>query len=92
MPKRTRGKQLSGGAKLKAAGKHAVLLGIDRADYALIQQAANIERRPVAQFIAFAAVFQAQERIGEEARRYYWKQLEAKAEETVANASKQKGK
>lgn len=45
--------QASGGARLKAYGKRAVLLGIFHEEYAMIQEAAQIDGRPVTQFYMF---------------------------------------
>jgi uncharacterized protein (DUF1778 family) len=49
-------KQLSGGAKMKAAGKKAILLGITREQFDTIKLAASLEMRPVTQFVTFYAV------------------------------------
>lgn len=45
--------QLSGGARLTAAGKVAVLLGVDPADIEIIRAAAEKEKRPVTQFLLY---------------------------------------
>jgi uncharacterized protein (DUF1778 family) len=55
-------KQLSGGAKLKAAGRKPLLLGVTAEQLGLIRQAAAIELRPVTQFVTFH-VLRAAERI-----------------------------
>lgn len=74
---RERKKKLpSGGAKLKAAGKHAVLLGIPLDDYASIAMAAMIDRRPVAQFIMFHAANAAKDVVEEYNRRMHYKHLQ----------------
>jgi uncharacterized protein (DUF1778 family) len=49
-------KKTSGGAKLKMAGKRAVLLGLLPEQYQSIQEAAKRECRPVTQFITFHAL------------------------------------
>lgn len=49
-------KQPSGGAKLRASGKKAVLLGVLPAELAKIRAAAEIEMRPVTQFVAYYAL------------------------------------
>ena len=54
MPKKR--KRLSGGAKLKAAGKHAIMLGVRQADYKLLKAAADMTMRPVSQFVVFHAL------------------------------------
>lgn len=55
-------KQLSGGAKLKAAGKRAILLGVQPWTLTKLEAAAELEMRPVTQFVLFYAV-QAAERV-----------------------------
>jgi len=47
---------LSGGAKLRLAGKKAVLLGMLPTDLALLRNAAEIEMRPVTQFVTYHAL------------------------------------
>jgi uncharacterized protein (DUF1778 family) len=47
---------MSGGAKLKAAGKHAVMLGLHPEIYKLLNNAAVVEGRPLTQYITFHAV------------------------------------
>jgi uncharacterized protein (DUF1778 family) len=49
-------KQLSGGAKMKAAGKKAILLGVTLEQFDQIKLAASLEMRPVTQFVTFHAV------------------------------------
>jgi hypothetical protein len=49
-------KQLSGAAKLKQAGKHAILLGVSPYLHGRLKQAAELELRPVSQFILFHAL------------------------------------
>lgn len=56
-------KRPSGGAKLKAAGKHAVLLGLQPGVYAVIKHAAELEMRPVTQFIVSHCYHAAVERV-----------------------------
>ena len=51
-----RRKQLSGGAKLKIAGKHAILLGLDNPIHAVLSEAAALEMRPVTQFVTYHAL------------------------------------
>jgi len=46
-------KQASGGARLRAAGKRAVLLGLTPEQHTKIREAAEIDRRPVTQFLTF---------------------------------------
>ena len=54
-------KPLSGGAKLKAAGRRAVMLGLSPDVHAVLSQAAAIEMRPLSQFIIFYAIGAANE-------------------------------
>lgn len=54
-------KQRSGGAKLRAAGKKAVLLGLTVEQHAMIHQAALIELRSMAGFVTWAAMNAAQD-------------------------------
>ena len=49
-------KQKSGGAKLKAAGKRAILLGVTPDQFDTLKLAASLEMRPVPQFVTFHAV------------------------------------
>lgn len=56
-------KQRSGGAKLRAAGKKAVLLGLTAEQHTMIHQAAQIEMRSMAGFITWAAINAAQDSI-----------------------------
>ena len=49
-------KQKSGGAKLKAAGKRAILLGVTPDQFDTLKLAASLEMRPVTQFVTFHAV------------------------------------
>lgn len=56
-------KQRSGGAKLRAAGKKGVLLGLSVEQHALIHQAAAIDMRSMAGFITWAAVNAAQDTV-----------------------------
>jgi uncharacterized protein (DUF1778 family) len=46
-------KQMSGGARLRASGKRAVLLGLTPEQHAAIRAAAESEGRPVTQFLVF---------------------------------------
>ncbi len=55
-------KQMSGGAKLKASGKRAILLGVTPEQFEKLKFAASLEMRPVTQFVTFYAV-QAADRI-----------------------------
>lgn len=48
-------KVMSGGAKLKAAGKRAIMLGIKPEVYDLLRSAADVEMRPLSQFIVVSA-------------------------------------
>lgn len=55
--KKTRqARQASGGARLKASGKHPQLLGWDQADWQLIVEAAGLDRRSMTQFVQIAAL------------------------------------
>jgi len=54
-------KQRSGGAKLRAAGKKAVLLGLTAEQHGLVKQAAEIDMRSMAGFITWAAMTAAQD-------------------------------
>jgi uncharacterized protein (DUF1778 family) len=55
-------KPLSGGAKLKASGRKAIMLGVTPEQFDNIKLAASLEMRPVSQFVTFYAV-QAAEKI-----------------------------
>ncbi|MCI0705768.1 MAG: DUF1778 domain-containing protein [Planctomycetia bacterium] len=56
MAEKKKRKQLSGGAKMKLAGKKAILLGITPEQFDKIKLAASLEMRPVTQFVTFYAV------------------------------------
>jgi uncharacterized protein (DUF1778 family) len=56
VPEKKKRKQMSGGAKLKAAGRKAILLGVTPEQYDKIKLAASLEMRPVTQFVSFYAV------------------------------------
>jgi uncharacterized protein (DUF1778 family) len=62
MESKKKRKQMSGGAKLKAAGKKAILLGVTPDQFDRLRLAASLEMRPVTQFVTFHAV-QAAERL-----------------------------
>jgi len=47
---------MSGGAKMKAAGLHAIMLGVTPTDWDKLKQAAAFEGRAVSQFVRFHAV------------------------------------
>jgi uncharacterized protein (DUF1778 family) len=47
---------LSGGAKLKASGRKAILLGVTPEQFDKIKLAASLEMRPVTQFVTFYTV------------------------------------
>ncbi len=49
-------KQKSGGAKLKAAGRKAILLGVSPAVYDKLKELARIEMRPLSQCVTFHAM------------------------------------
>jgi uncharacterized protein (DUF1778 family) len=49
-------KQLSGGAKLKAAGRKPILLGVTQEQFDKLKLAASLEMRPVSQFVTFYAL------------------------------------
>jgi uncharacterized protein (DUF1778 family) len=49
-------KQKSGGAKLKAAGKKAILLGVTHEQWEQLKHAAMMELRPVTQFVVYHAL------------------------------------
>ena len=67
MAERKKRKQLSGGAKMKAAGKKAILLGLTPEQFDKIKLAASLEMRPVSQFVAFHTL-QAAEKVIAKAR------------------------
>jgi uncharacterized protein (DUF1778 family) len=46
-------KQSSGGARLIASGRHPVLLGPTEEQHALLAAAAEVDGRPVTQFLIF---------------------------------------
>ncbi len=46
-------KQASGGARLKASGKHPVLVGFNDDQFALLREAAKADGRPMTQFLMF---------------------------------------
>lgn len=50
------GKRPSGGAKLKAAGRHPILLGVSADQLTMLRKAAAKELRPVTQFVIFHAL------------------------------------
>ncbi len=54
-------KQMSGGAKLKAAGRHAIMLGVSKEQLVKLRHAAALEMRPVSQFVTFYAIRAAHE-------------------------------
>ncbi len=56
MAEQKKRKQLSGGAKMKAAGKKAILLGVTPEQFDKIKLAASLEMRPVTQFVTFYTV------------------------------------
>ena len=62
MEEKKKRKQLSGGAKLKAYGRKAIMLGVTPEQFDKLKLAASLEMRPVSQFITFHAV-QAADRI-----------------------------
>lgn len=49
-------KQASGGARLKQSGKRPQLLGWSQADAEIIERAAQIEGRPMTQFVQHHAL------------------------------------
>jgi uncharacterized protein (DUF1778 family) len=49
-------KQLSGGARLLAAGKKPVCLGLTEDQHDLLRLAAQAEGRPITQFVTFHAL------------------------------------
>ncbi len=56
-------KQLSGGARMKLAGRHPILIGVEPGELELIRQAAKVDRRPVSQFVLLASLAAAKEKI-----------------------------
>ena len=56
MAEKKKRKQLSGGAKMKASGKKAILLGVTPEQFDKIKLAASLEMRPVTQFVTFYTV------------------------------------
>ena len=56
MAEKKKRKQLSGGAKMKASGKKAILLGVTPEQFDKIKLAASLEMRPVTQFVMFYSV------------------------------------
>jgi hypothetical protein len=55
-------KPMSGAAKMKAAGRKAIMLGVPPDQFDKLKLAASLEMRPVSQFVMFHAV-QAAEKI-----------------------------
>lgn len=53
-------KQASGGARLKASGKSAMLLGWSAEEKKKIEDAAKIERRPMSQFVMYYSLMAAE--------------------------------
>ena len=49
-------KPMSGAAKMKAAGRHAIMLGVSPQEHRMLKEAAKSEGRPVSQFIKFYAL------------------------------------
>lgn len=56
-------KQMSGGAKLKASGQKAILLGVTVQVLAKLREAASIEQRSVAGFVRYHAAIAAEKLI-----------------------------
>lgn len=56
-------KQASGGARLVAAGRTPVMLGVPADQIALLREAAAIDSRPVSQYVLLAAVAAAKKTI-----------------------------
>ena len=48
-------KPLSGGAKLKAAGRRAIMLGVTPEQHAVLKAAAQLEGRPLSNFVLYHA-------------------------------------
>jgi len=49
-------KQKSGAAKMKAAGRHAVMLGVPESQWLLLKRAAELTHRPLSQFVLHYAL------------------------------------
>ncbi len=65
MPKKQpKPKPASGGARLVASGKRAMLLGLSPEDRDLIERAAKADSRPMTQFVRLAAVAAAKKILG----------------------------
>jgi uncharacterized protein (DUF1778 family) len=58
-----RKKQLSGGARLKLAGRHPVLLGLEPHEHAEIKAAADADGRSVSKFFIRAAIAAARKQL-----------------------------
>lgn len=56
MPGKKKRQQKSGGAKLRDAGKKAILLGVTPDQLEKLRLAASLEMRPVSQFVVFHAL------------------------------------
>jgi uncharacterized protein (DUF1778 family) len=54
--KNSKRKQLSGGAKMKAAGRKPILLGVTPEQLERLREAAALELRPVSQFVVYHAM------------------------------------
>lgn len=52
-------KQTSGGARLVASGKSPILLGVTGAEKKILKKAADIEKRPMTQFLLFHGIMAA---------------------------------
>lgn len=63
-------KQASGGAKLKAAGKHPVLIGLTADQREKIQEAAATDGRPVTQFLVYHGLMAAKKILEKSAKGY----------------------
>jgi uncharacterized protein (DUF1778 family) len=63
MASKDKGKPMSGGAKLKASGRLAIMITVDPTDKVKIEEAAALEMRPVSQFVAYHAILAAEERL-----------------------------
>lgn len=64
MASRKQAKQASGGARLKAAGKHPVLLGLTADQIATVKAAAEHDGRPVTQFLVYHGLQAAKKILG----------------------------
>lgn len=64
-----RPKQISGGARLTASGRKPILLGVTQAELDTIRQAAQIDRRPVTQFLILHGLAAAERILGKEAKK-----------------------